>query len=364
MRGKIKSQPEMLCLMSLENRVRADHPLRTIKKNADEILKRLSPLFDDMYAQMGRASIPPERLLKAKLLMALYSVRSDRLFCEMLELNMLFMWFLDMDMTDQAWDHSSFSTYLSQAVEHEAGKMFFEEVVLLAKDKNLLSDEHFTVDGTLIESWASMKSFARKGSRAKAEDADGGNPTVNFRGEKRSNETHESTTDPEARLIKKSAGKEAKLCFGAHALMENRNGLLMELKVTSATETTETKAAIEILKEKKDERLMEATTVGADKGYHNAEFVSHLREEKIRPHVSEIQDREVEGLDGRTTGSRGYAVSLRIRKRVEEIFGWMKTVGGLRKSRYRGIAKTQTAAYWVGAAYNLLRISRLQVAPT
>lgn len=354
----------MMCLISLENRVPVDHPLRMIKKNSDQILKRLSPFFDGMYAEMGRASIPPERLLKAKLLMALYSVRSDRLFCEMLELNMLFLWFLDMDMTDKAWDHSSFSTYLSQAVEHEVGKTFFEEVVLLAKDNNLLSDEHFTVDGTLIEAWASMKSFVRKGSRAKAEDEDRGNPSVNFRGEKRTNETHESTTDPEARLMKKAAGKEAKLCFGAHALMENRNGLLMELKVTSATETTETKAAIGTLKEKKKERLMKAKTMGGDKGYHNAEFVGHLRKEGTRPHVAEVEGREVDGLDGRTTGGCGYAISQRIRKRIEEIFGWVKTVGGFRKSRYRGIAKTQTNAYWVGAAYNLLRISRLQVAPT
>ena len=364
MRGTIKSQPEMLCLMSLENRVPVDHPLRTIKKNVDEILKRLSPLFDGMYAEIGRASIPPERLLKAKLLMAFYSVRSDRLFCEMLTYHMLFLWFLDMDMTDKPWDHSSFSKYLSQAVEHEVGQTFFEEVVLLAKDKHLLSDEHFTVDGTLIEAWASMKSFVRKGKKAKGTDDDSGNPTVDFHGEKRTNQTHESTTDPEARLMKKSAGKEARLCFGAHALMENRNGLLMDLKVTSATETTETKAAIKILEEKKKDRLMEARSVGADKGYHNREFVSHLRQEEIRPHVAEVTDRKVKGLDGRTTSVCGYALSQRIRKRVEEIFGWMKTTGGLRKSRYRGIAKTQTAAYWVGAAYNLLRISRLQVAPT
>jgi len=354
----------MLCLISLEGRVPKDHPLRSIKQNADAALKRLSPLFDNMYADFGRPSIAPERLLKAKLLMALYSVRSDRLFCEMLEYQMLFLWFLDMDMTDKAWDHSSFSTYLSQAVEHEVGKLFFEEVVLLAREKDLLSDEHFTVDGTLIEAWASMKSFTRKGKKAEGKDSDPGNPTVDFHGEKRSNQTHESTTDPEARLMKKGKGKESKLCFGAHALMENRNGLLMDLKVTSSTEMTETKAAVAIMKEKQEDRGMEARSVGADKNYHNAEFVSHLRSEKIRPHVAEISNRKVDGLDGRTTESSGYAVSQRIRKRVEEIFGWAKTIGGFRKSRYRGIAKTQTAAYWVGAAYNLLRISRLQGAPT
>ncbi len=369
MRGTIKSQPEMLCLMSLEKRVPVDHPLRTIKKNADGILKRLSPLFDGIYAEMGRASIPPERLLKSKLLMAFYSVRSDRLFCEMLEYNMLYLWFLDMDMTDKAWDHSSFSKDLSRAVEHEVGKLFFEEVVLLAKDEGLISDEHFSVDGTLIEAWASIKSMrAKDGSDGKkveeAKKDDPGNPTINFHGEKRTNQTHQSTTDPEARLARKSNNTAAKPSFGAHALMENRNGLLMDIQVTSATEVKETEAAMEMVDRQKEERFIDPESLGADKGYHHRDFVKGLRERGISPHIAAVEGRRMEGLDGRTLRSQGYRVSQRLRKRTEEIFGWMKVIGGFRKTRYRGEARTQVFAYWVGAAYNLLRISRLQVAPT
>ena len=363
MRGEIKSQPELISMISVESRVPAEHPLRKIKRSVDEALKRLSPLFDDMYAERGRPSIPPERLLKAKLLMALYTVRSDRLFCEMLRCQILFLWFLDMDLDDAAWDHSSFSKYLAKAVEHEIGKSFFEEIVLMLREENLVSDDHFTVDGTLIEAWASMKSFVKKGKKPESNN-DGGNCDVDFRGEKRSNQTHRSTTDAQAELMRKGAGKEAKLSFGGHALMENRHGLLMEIKITPSASVTEAEASKQILDEKKQERKMEAESVGADKGYHQKGFVSHLRENGISPHVATIDNRNVKGLDGRTTESKGCQISQIKRKRIEEIFGWIKTTGGFRKTRYHGIEKNQTIAHLIGAAYNLLRMSRLTVAPT
>lgn len=344
-----------------------DHPLRQIKKTIDEVLKRMSPLFDSMYAELGAPSIPPERLLKAKVLSALYSVRSDRLFCQMLKYNMLFLWFLDMDMTDEAWDASTFSKNQERLLQHDVGQHFFAEIVDFARESGLASADHFTVDGTLIDAWASMKSFVpkEKGSANKPDNnGDGSNQSVNFHGQKRSNQTHESTTDPQARLMRKGKGKEARLSFGAHALMENRNGLLMEIKVTSASEVTEGRAATEILEEQSRDRFVNPKTVGADKGYHNAEFVRNLRAKGIRPHIAPIKNRQVPGLDGRTTGGKGYQVSQRVRKRVEEVFGWMKTVGGFRKTRYHGTDRTQIFAYWVGSSYNLLRIGRLQSAPT
>ena len=356
----------MLCLISLENRVPADHPLRLIKKTLDEVLRRMSPLFDVMYAELGAPSIPPERLLKAKVLSALYSVRSDRLFCQMLRYNMLFLWFLDMDMTDEVWDASTFSKNQERLLRHAVAKDFFAEIVDFARERGLASQDHFTVDGTLIDAWASLKSFAPKENGAAGQSKgnnDGGNACVDFHGQKRSNATHESRTDREAQLMRKGSGKEARLSVGAHALMENRNGLLMELKVTSSSEVTEGQAAAEILEEQRRQRFITPQSVEADKGYHNKGFVGELRSQGIRPHVAQIKGRKVPGLDGRTTARMGYAVSQRVRKRVEEIFGWMKTTGGFRKTRYRGIDRTQLFAYWVGSAYNLLRIGRLQPAP-
>jgi hypothetical protein len=236
-----------------------------------------------------------------------------------------------------------------------------------ARESGLASQDHFTVDGTLIDAWASMKSFVPKekvpGDKP-GNDGDGSNQSVDFHGQKRSNPTHESTTDRQARLMRKGKGKEARLSFGAHALMENRNGLLMEIKVSSSSEITEGKAAAQILEEQRRERFINPKTVGADKGYHNTEFVGKLRGKGIRPHIAPMKNRQVPGLDGRTTGSGSYQVSQRVRKRVEEIFGWMKTTGGFRKTRYCGIDRTQLLAHWVGSAYNLLRIGRLQPAPT
>ena len=362
MRGKDQKQGTLLCIVSPESRVPSDHPLRGIKVLADEALRRLSELFDEMYAREGRPSIPPERLLKATLLMALYTVRSERQFCEQLDYNLLFRWFLDMDVIEPAFDHSVFAKNRARLIAHEAAGAFFREVVALARERKLLSAEHFTVDGTLIEAWASLKSFKRKDGQGRPpEDDDPGNPAVDFKGEQRSNETHESATDPQARLYKKSTGAKAVLCHMGHALMENRHGLLVDLRVTEANGRAERETALALL----DENLPGAKrlTVGGDKGYDTREFVRECRERNVTPHVSSNEKRcGGSALDDRTTRHAGYGVSQRLRKRVEEIFGWLKTVGGLRKTRYVGREKTQLWGYLTGAAYNLLRISRLQAA--
>jgi transposase len=356
MRGEVNRQGHMFSYFSPEQRVPRAHPLRTIKAYADEVLGSMSARFDEMYSDTGRPSIAPERLLKSCVLIARYSVRSDRLFCEMLDYHILFRWFLDMDLEEAAFDASTFSKNRERLIAHDIGREFFDRVVALARAKGLLSDEHFTVDGTLIEAWASLKSFRPKGRPVPPPD-DPGNPTVDFHGERRSNATHQSTTDPEARLMRKGPGKEAKLSFGEMALMENRHGLLIDLRIHVATEPEP--EAVKPVLERQREQGLEPGTVGADKGFHTQGFVTHLREQNIIPHVATIEGRKTEGLDARTTRSPGYAISQRIRKRIEEIFGWKKTIGGLRKSRFIGIARTELAALTVGASYNLLRLSRL-----
>lgn len=355
----------MLCLVSVESRLARSHPLRRVKRLCDEALDELSPVFDAMYSEIGRASIPPESLLKASLLMALYSVRSERLFCEQLDYNLLFRWFLDMDMTESGFDHSVFSKNRQRRMGHEVAAQFFETVVAQARSAGLTSSEHFTVDGTLIEAWASMKSFQPKGDDSKGPRGGGraSNQSADFRGQKRSNETHRSTTDPEARLMRKGLGKEAKLSFSAHALMENRNGLLVDLRVAEANGTAERSVALEMLEQTLpgSRRL----TVGADKGYDTRPFVQRCRELNVTPHVAQYGGggRRRSAIDRRTTRGTGYRTSQRLRKRVEEIFGWAKTVGNFARTRYRGIARTQHAAYLVGAAYNLLRMGRLLPLP-
>jgi len=365
MRGSAKSQPEFLAMFSPDRAVPPGHPLRNIKPIVDGILGQMSPLFDEMYAAEGRPSIPPERLLKSQVLIALYSVRSRHLFAEQLQYNLLFRWFLDLDLTEASFDDSSFSKNQDRLLKHAVAEIFFQAVVSEARLQNYISDEHFTVDGTLIEAWASLKSFKAKTGEPENQSSgdDPGNPTVNFHGEKRSNQTHQSSTDPEARLYKKGKGKEAKLCFGAHVLMENRHGLCVDFKVASATEQTETRAGLEMLRQQQAVFGVQPHTVGADKGYHNKEFVQGCREAGIIPHVAEQKQRQVKGLDGRTTGTPEYGASQKVRKRVEEIFGWVKTVGGFRKSRVLGIARTQMEGYWVAAAYNLVRLQRLQSGP-
>lgn len=352
MRGQPSSQSSMLCLVSPEGRVRPDHPLREVKALADAALATLSPVFDEMYAAGARPSVPPERLLKSMLLMAFYSVRSERLFCEQLDYNLLFRWFLDMDMLEDSFDPSTFTKNRQRLMEHEVAAGFFAAVLEQARDEGLVSREHFSVDGTLIEAWASMKSFRPK----EQNDADN-NGWGDFKGQRRSNDTHESKTDPEARLQRKGRGREAKLCFAGHALMDNRNGLLVDLRVSEADGYAERNVALAMLEELSKRRA----TVGADRAYDTKDFVARCREAEVTPHVAQNQNaRRHSAIDRRTTRHEGYRASQRIRMRIEQIFGWIKSVAGLRRTRFRGRRKTQHAAHMVGAAYNLLRLVRMQ----
>ena len=353
----------MFCLLSPESRVPQNHPLRSIKAMCEAVLKELSGTFNEMYSAVGRDSVPPERLLKATVLMALYTIRSERHFCEQLDYNMLFRWFLDMDMVEESFHHSTFSKNRRRLIQHEVAKLFFAQVVQQARTAGLMSREHFTVDGSLIEAWASFKSLRRvDDSSDKRPPDDPGNPTVDFRGEKLRNQTHRSSTDPEARLARKGKGKEAKLAFAAHALMENRNGLLIDLRITDAAETTERDAALTMI----DEALpgQGRITLAGDKGYDTKDFIQRCRERNVTPHVAQnLTTHRRSAIDRRTTTQAGYRTSQRIRKRVEEIFGWCKTVGNFRKTRYRGTERNQLAAYFVAAAYNLLRVARLTALP-
>lgn len=365
MRGQQNQQPMMLAWIDIEARVPLEHPLRPIKKLADEALAALSDVFDRMYSARGRRSIPPERLLKASLLIPLYSIRSERQLCEQLEYNLLFRWFLDMDPWEPVFDATTFTKNRERLLKHTVGRELFDEVVAQAHERGLLSDEHFTVDGTLIEAAASFKSFKPKdGPPPPTTDDDPGNPSVDFHGEKRSNATHQSTTDPEALLFKKAKGKEAKLGFLLHGLMENRNGMLVDMVTTQATGTAERDVVPQLLREAK-ERRFHPTTLGADKAYDTRDCVAAMRRAGVTPHVAQNRNRKGGStIDGRTTRHAGYAVSQRIRKRVEEIFGWMKTVGGFRKTRYRGLERTGLCGYLVGTAYNLVRMTRLLMKPT
>ena len=361
MRGTQDRQASMLALFSIEARIPSEHPLRRIKRMADQQLLRLSAVFNRMYSSVGRPSVAPEKILKSLLLIALYSVRSERQFCEQLGYNLLFRWFLDMELEEESFDATVFSKNRERLMEHEVGRLFFDAVVRQAREAELMSDDHFTVDGTLIEAWASLKSFRPKGEDRSGDkdQGDPGNRWVDFHGEKRSNETHESKTDPDSLLVRKGPGKEAKLSYAAHALMENRNGLLVDLAVNQATGTAEREAAQSMIKRQRRKRV-KIKTVGGDKGYDTKGFVGFLRGRKIVPHVAANTERSGgSAIDGRTTRHESYSVSQRIRKRVEEIFGWIKTVGGFRKTRFRGTNRTQLAAWWVGAAYNLVRMAKL-----
>ena len=363
MRGTDTKQASMLSLLTPEKRVPPKHPLRAIKEMAEAALVELSPLFDAMYSTVGRSSIPPERLLKASLLMALYSVRSERLFCEQLDYNILFRWFLGMNMDHPSFDHSTFSKNRERLIAHEVAKEFFLTIAAQAKASGLISDEHFTVDGTLIEAWASLKSFRKKddpGDRSPPDDP--GNPTVDFHKEKRSNATHQSTTDPDAKLIRKGKGKEAKLSYSQHALMENRNGLLIDLRIAEANGTAERELALEMVGDRLPGKRR--ITLGGDKNYDTKDFIAECGWRRITPHVAQhITETRGSAIDRRTTRHPGYSVSQRVRKRVEEIFGWTKTVANFRRTRFKGIARTELASYLVGAAYNLLRMARLLAAP-
>lgn len=356
MRGKAKNQTDFLTLVNLEDRIPAKHPIRAIKKMVDEVLRGMDEYFDQMYEQLGRASVPPERLLKAKILMALYTVRSDRQFCERLNYDLLFQWFLDMNPSEGAFHATVFTKNMKRLLDHSTSEVFFSQVVELARRHDWISDEHFSVDGTLIEAWASMKSF-----RPKQEGPDGpgdSNGWDNFRGRKRGNDTHESKTDPQARLLRKGNGKEARLCFLAHAAMENRNGLCVLMDVTAATGVTEPEQALRQMDEL-SQRGFNPRSVGADRGYHTKAFVSGCRDRQIAPHVAAHPARKTPGLDGRTRRGKAYKASQKVRKRVEEIFGWSKTTGAFRKSRYKGCERTGMCAHFVATACNLVRMAKL-----
>jgi transposase len=358
MRGDNEQQAAVMLYITPDQKVPQDHPIRAIKPIVDGALADLSPVFNQMYTKIGRPSIPPEHLLKASLLIALYSVRSERQFCERLEYDLLFKWFLDQNIDTPAFDASSFSKNRKRLLEHDVARQFFEAVLEEARQRGLLSEEHFTVDGTLLEAWASMKSVRPR-------DEDGGGPSngfknrdVDYHGEKRSNETHVSRTDPEARLMRKGRGKEAKLCYAGHVLMENRNGLVVDWEVTQATGRAEREAALLMLDRlpRKKRRL----TLGGDKGYDTHEFVAALRLHKVTPHVAQNQNGRRSAIDGRTTSHGGYRLSQRIRKRVEEILGWEKTVGGGRKLRYIGVERNRLWAGITATAYDLLRMVNIE----
>jgi transposase len=363
MRGRRNPQASMLAFVDLEERVPPHHPLQRIKRFADRALAELSPTFDAMYRAGGRPSIPPERLLKASLLISLYSVRSERAFCEELDFQLLWRWFLDMSLMEPGFDQSTFSKNRGRLLQDMVALQFFDQVVRQADALGLLSDEHFTVDGTLIEAAASLKSFRAKDKPpADQPPDDPGNPTVNFRGEKRSNATHQSTTDPEARLAKKGRGFESRLAYVGHALMENRHGLLVDFQLTQASGTAERDVVPQLLYDA-NLRGFHPRTLGADKAYDTRDCVAAMRRQQVTPHVAQNATHRRSAIDQRTTRHPGYATSQRLRKRVEEIFGWLKTVGGFRRTRYRGLARTQLAGYLVATAYNLVRMARLLALP-
>lgn len=357
MRGEVNRQQVMMFAVTAEQMVPTDHPLRAIKRMADRELERLSPVFKRMYSTEGRPSIPPERLLKGCLLIALYSIRSERQFCEQLHYNFLLRWFVDMNTEEPVFDASTFAKNKERLLKADVAQLFFQGVVEQAREARLLSQEHFSVDGSLIEAWASMKSFQRKDALDKDDSPSSGhNVEVDFKGEKRSNETHASTTDPEAQLLRKGIGKEAKLCFMAHVLMENRNGLCVDISLAKATGKAEVELALKQIERAKGMGFG-PKTVGADKGYDQGPFVEGLRSLGVTPHTA--TKKKSSALDARTTRHAGYEVSQRVRKRIETIFGWMKTVGGFRKTRYKGVERTGLCGYLTAAAYNLVRMSKL-----
>jgi transposase len=353
MRGDDEQSGHLFSYVSPEHRVPVDHPLRAIRAMTDAALDRLSPRFSRLYATTGRPSIPPEHLLRALLLQVLYSVRSERLLMEQLQYNLLFRWFVGLSMDDAVWAPTTFSKNRDRWLDGDIARAFFEDVVGQARDRRLLSDEHFTVDGTLLEAWAGQKSFTRK-DQASQPPEDPGNPTGNFHGERRSNQTHQSTTDPDSRLFKKAKGHEAKLAYLGEVLMDNRHGLVIDACVVPATGTGERDAAISLVADLPPRRV----TIGGDKGYDTHGFVEAMRCLKATPHVA--LKRKSRTLDRRTTRHIGYAISQRARKRIEEVFGWMKTVGGLRKLRHRGGARVNWQFLFAAAAYNLVRMRTLE----
>jgi len=363
MRGADQQPDALFSYVSPEQRVPGEHPLRPIREMANEALKRLSLRFAKLYAASGRPSIAPEKLLRALLLQVLYSVRSERMLMEQLDYNLLFRWFVGLGMDDAVWDPTTFTKNRDRLLEGDIAQAFFRAVVSQIRNKKLLSDEHFSVDGTLLEAWASHKSFRRKDGPGDApSDDDPGNPTVDFHGERRTNQTHRSTTDPDALLAKKAKGKEAKLSYAAHVLIENRNGIIVETALTPAHGRAEEDAALLMVERLRGARRI---TVGGDKGYDDGKLIAELRNMGVTPHVAQnLKQPGGSAIDRRTTRHAGYRLSQRKRKRVEEVFGWMKTVGLLRKLRHRGWEKVGWMFTFAAAAYNLVRFRTLLAAET
>src|SRR6202795_3461728 len=362
MRGVDHQQNQMFSYLSPETRVRKDHPLRVVRTMVDEVLRALSPQFDAMYASVGRPSIAPEKLLRAQLLQMLYSIRSERLLMEEMDYNLLFRWFVGLNADDAVWDATVFTKNRDRLLEADVAKEFLAQVVAQAGAKGLTSDEHFTVDGTLLEAWAGAKSFQPKEEKNPPPPDDAGNPTVNFRGEQRSNQTHASKTDPDAKLARKGAGKEAKLSYSGNLLVENRNGLIVDAEVFEANGTAERDAALVMLEQIPGTKPV---TAGGDKGYDTADFVAECRPLGVTPQVAQKDGRRGGSpIDARTTRHEGYRISQIKRKRIEECFGWLKTIALLRKVRHRGIFKVGWIFTFAAAAYNLVRMRNLAIQAT
>jgi transposase len=347
----------MFSYLSPEQRVRQDHPLRAVRAMTDEILGNMSPLFEAMYAEGGRPSIPPEKLLRAQLLQMLYSVRSERLLMEEIDYSILYRWFVGLNLDEKVWDATSFTKNRDRLLEAAVAKEFLAQVVERARLAGLVSDEHFTVDGTLLDAWASLKSFRPKDEQPGAPPDDPGNPTVDFHGEKRSNQTHESKTDGDALLARKAKGKEAKLSYSGNLLVENRNGLIVDAELLQANGRAERDAALVMLEQVPGDGQI---TVGGDKGFDTQEFVSECRHMNVTPHVAQNTNRAGgSAIDARTTRHSGYAISQKKRKRIEECFGWLKDIALLRKLKHRGLFKVGWIFTFAAAAYNLVRMRKL-----
>jgi transposase len=357
MRGGDGQSGELFSYVDLEKRVGSDHPLRAIRAIVNAALAALEADFAALYAPVGRPSIAPEKLLRAMLLQAFYSIRSERQLMERLEYDLLFRWFVGIGIDDAAWDHSTFSKNRERLLEGDIAAKFLAAVLAEPRVKKLLSTDHFSVDGTLIEAWASMKSFRPKDGSNNPPQGGGRNAEANFHGQKRSNETHASTTDPDARLYRKGPGKEAKLSFIGHGLMENRSGLLVDACLTRADGHAERVAALHMIEPRADRSC--TITLGADKAYDAEDFVNELRSMRVRPHVAQNNNGRSSVIDGRTTRHGGYAISQRLRKRIEEAFGWIKTVAGQETTKLRGIDRVGFAFTFAAAAYNLVRLPKL-----
>lgn len=361
MRGTPTTQQQLFSYVAIDERVPLDHPLRVLRDMVDPLLQSMSKHFDRLYSETGRPSIAPEYLLRATLVQILYSIRSERLLMEQLNYNMLFRWFVGLSMDDAVWDHSVFSKNRERLLVGDVAGKFLDKVLALARHHHLLSDEHFTVDGTLIEAWASHKSFQEKKTASPDTKDDGSNPTVDFHGEQRTNDTHQSTTDAEARLYRKGKGKEAKLSFMGHVVIDNRHGLVVSTKYTQATGTAERESAVTMMKTSKRHRK-HRVTLGADKSYDTRGFVDDMRHQGVTPHVAQNITNRSSAIDDRTTRHPGYAISQWKRKIVEEVFGWLKTIGLMRKTRHKGVKRGGWMFTFTNAIYNLVRMKNILAA--